>query len=145
MESLADQVRLMANGGRLLRATVVSVVGEEVTALVDGERPVLCQMLHTGPVATVLAARDEALVWVPQSKQERPVVLGRLGVSHRETRPTGGEPERLVLCATESVALRCGDASIELRKDGKLLIKGQDVLTRAKRTNRIKGGSVAIN
>jgi hypothetical protein len=32
-----------------------------------------------------------------------------------------------------------------LRKDGKLMIRGKDVLTRAKRTNRIKGGSVGIN
>ena len=53
--------------------------------------------------------------------------------------------ERIVLTGEEEIELRCGDASISLRKNGKLIIRGAYVETRAKGTNRIKGGSVQIN
>ena len=53
--------------------------------------------------------------------------------------------QRLVLTAEREIELRCGKSSITLRKDGRLLIKGVDLVSRASRTNRIKGGSVAIN
>ena len=43
------------------------------------------------------------------------------------------------------VTLKCGDGSIAMRRDGKILIKGLDLVSHAARTNRVKGGSVAIN
>lgn len=45
----------------------------------------------------------------------------------------------------EEVILRCGLSSIALRQDGKVLIKGKQIVSNAEGTNRIKGGSVAIN
>jgi hypothetical protein len=67
-------------------------------------------------------------------------VLGRLGSSHsREA------PESLVLEAAEELTLRVGQGSITLGKDGKILIKGKDLVSHAQRMNRIKGGSVSIN
>jgi hypothetical protein len=50
-----------------------------------------------------------------------------------------------VLEATEALTLRCGEASIELRADGSAIVKGEDVLLRAKGTQRIRAGNVAIN
>jgi hypothetical protein len=50
-----------------------------------------------------------------------------------------------VLTGEEEVELRCGEASISLKKNGKLVIRGAYVETRAKGTNRIKGGTVQIN
>ena len=47
--------------------------------------------------------------------------------------------------ATNSLSLKCGEASIELRADGKVLIKGEDVTVRAKGTKRIRAGTVSIN
>jgi len=41
--------------------------------------------------------------------------------------------------------LRCGDSQITLTKDGKVVIKGVDVTTRASRTCRVKGSTVNIN
>jgi hypothetical protein len=54
-------------------------------------------------------------------------------------------PEQLVVEARESLTLRVGDGSITIRADGKILIKGKDLVSQAKNTNRIKGGAVAIN
>jgi len=53
--------------------------------------------------------------------------------------------KRVVITGEEQVELRCGEASITLDKSGKLVIRGAYVETRARGTNRIKGGSVQIN
>lgn len=49
------------------------------------------------------------------------------------------------LDAKQEIVLRCGKSSITLKKDGKIVIKGTHLVSRASQTNRIKGGSVAIN
>jgi hypothetical protein len=62
-------------------------------------------------------------------------------------RPTEArlDGKRVVLEGKEEVVLRCGNSSITLRADGKLVIRGAYVETRASGTNRIKGGAVKIN
>ena len=54
-------------------------------------------------------------------------------------------PEVLVLEAKSSITLRVGEGSITIREDGKILIKGKDLVSHAQRMNRIKGGAVSIN
>ena len=53
--------------------------------------------------------------------------------------------ERVVVEGQEEVSLRCGAASITLRRDGRVVVRGAYVETHASGTNRIKGGSVRIN
>ncbi|WP_146658935.1 DUF6484 domain-containing protein [Enhygromyxa salina] len=52
---------------------------------------------------------------------------------------------RLILEGSEHIELRCGDASIELRADGTIKLRGRDIKSLARRRQRIAGGSVAIN
>jgi hypothetical protein len=52
---------------------------------------------------------------------------------------------RVELEGKEEIVLRCGEASITLRSNGRVSIRGVQVETRARGLNRIKGGSVAIN
>jgi len=59
-----------------------------------------------------------------------------------ETRVDG---KRVVLEGDQEVVLRCGDASITLRRDGKIVVRGTYVETTATGLNRIRGGSVKIN
>ena len=68
------------------------------------------------------------------------VVLGRIA---SYTAPAS--PARLTLEATEVLTLKCGDATLDLRADGKAVLKGEDVLIRATGLQRIKAGSVSIN
>ena len=56
-----------------------------------------------------------------------------------------GEEIDVLLEAKENLTLRVGAGSITLRKDGKILIRGKDLVSRADRMNRIKGGAVSIN
>jgi hypothetical protein len=53
--------------------------------------------------------------------------------------------QRLEVAARDEIVLRCGEASITLRRNGRVVIKGAYVETRARGTNRIKGGNVLIN
>lgn len=52
---------------------------------------------------------------------------------------------RVELVANEELTLRCGDACISLMKDGRVVVRGVQVETRAKGANRIRGGTVEIN
>ena len=53
--------------------------------------------------------------------------------------------KRVVIEALDEIVLRCGQASITLRRNGRIVIRGTYVETRAVGTNRIKGGNVQIN
>lgn len=55
------------------------------------------------------------------------------------------EGKRLVISAEQEVVLRCGKASILLKKDGSVRIRGTEIVSRATATNRVRGGNVQIN
>lgn len=46
---------------------------------------------------------------------------------------------------SEQIELRCGESSITLTKEGRILIRGKYLLNRASGVNRIVGGSVQVN
>jgi hypothetical protein len=52
---------------------------------------------------------------------------------------------RVVIEGKDEVVLRCGEASITLRRNGKIVIRGLHVETHAAGTNRLKGATVKIN
>ncbi len=53
--------------------------------------------------------------------------------------------KRVRIVAQEEIVLECGNASITLRRNGRIVIKGTYVETSSEGTNRIKGGQVRIN
>ncbi|MCI0400222.1 MAG: DUF6484 domain-containing protein [Gammaproteobacteria bacterium] len=53
--------------------------------------------------------------------------------------------KRVTLDATNEIVLRCGRSSVTLRSDGKIVVKGTQILSRASEKNKIKGASVSIN
>ena len=55
------------------------------------------------------------------------------------------DDERLTLTAEREIVLRCGDASITLTRAGKVIIKGNYVLSRSTGYNKIKGAAIDIN
>ena len=90
--------------------------------------------------------------------QERPIIVGLLAdaleelialeLSTEESEAAKDaliDGKRIVLEAHEEIVLKCGEGSITLRKDGKIIIKGTHLLSRSSGPNRIKGGSVQIN
>jgi len=131
--------------GRLYRGTVLEI-RPDGTILVQGEDGATrsCELLVSAGPAT-LQPDTPVLCWVAPGAPASAfgVVLGRIG---RALAPESPEhPDTLVLEANHSLTLRVGSGSITIREDGKILIKGKDLVSHATRTNRIKGGSVQIN
>ena len=53
--------------------------------------------------------------------------------------------KRVVIKGYEEVVLQCGEASITLRANGKVIIRGAQIESHARGLNRIKGGGVKVN
>jgi hypothetical protein len=57
--------------------------------------------------------------------------------------PSDGE--RVVIRADREILLTCGDGSLSMKKDGRIVIRGTDIVSRASNSNKIKGSHVDIN
>ena len=168
MTRWSDPSALDSIAPALTRARVEAVLADgrvEVDLEDDATPSLICEVLQTanGP-ALSLARDDRVLLWVSPTRAGDAVVLGRVGASHSSlgrgiapsvaiaetpiVKPddaTGYTPDTVVLEAKHSLTLRVGDGSITIREDGKILIKGKDLVSHAQRMNRIKGGAVSIN
>lgn len=86
-----------------------------------------------------------------EQDERRPVILGVIADSlvDDETPQTQIavtlDSRRLDLSAQQEIVLRCGQGSITLSADGRIVLKGTNLTSRASETNKIKGASVAIN
>jgi hypothetical protein len=127
--------------------------GEDGTVSVaygpDDDEVRLCRPLETAEgVTLVLAVGDEVLAWLPADDAVPGFILGRVASARAQPDATPAMedvPETLVIEARQNLTLRCGAGSITLRADGRILIRGRDLVSHAQRMNRIKGGAVTIN
>jgi hypothetical protein len=67
------------------------------------------------------------------------------GASRQNPHVLEVDAEQLFFTARADMVFRCGEASITLTRAGKVLIRGQYVLSRSGGVNAIKGGTVQIN
>ena len=82
-----------------------------------------------------------------------PIIIGMiepkpLGAAIAEPAPgvtIRADDERHVVTAEREIVLRCGDASITLTRAGKVIIKGNYILSRSTGYNKIKGAAIDIN
>jgi hypothetical protein len=97
----------------------------------------LVEDLHLG--ARVLLAFDGG-------DPARPIVLG---IIHDRARAEGQtihlKAKRIVLEAQDELLLQCGEGSFAARRDGNVNVKGKNVVSRATRTNKVRGATVLIN
>jgi hypothetical protein len=98
--------------------------------------------------AAIESARGVVLLFEDEQR-ERPIIMGLLHAPGEAKSPIPREVEvdgeRVEINGAKEIVLRCGKASIVLRKNGRISIRGVQVESRASTTNRIKGGSVQIN
>ncbi len=134
-------------GQRVIRA-VVDHVDESGLIHVRGAQggSLACEVLITTKQALPRFERgDSVLVWHTGNEAEPGVVLGRIGLALATEEEREEPPDQVVIEAKQRLTLKCADSSVTLRNDGKILVKGRDVVSHAARMNRIKGGAVAIN
>ena len=106
--------------------------------------------------AEAAADRGQAVLLVFEAERsDRPIIVGLLQ-EHRnalvvERERSEGNLEAVVdgrsvvFNAKDEIVLRCGEASITLRRNGRIVVRGTHLETRSKGVNRIKGGVVRIN
>lgn len=123
-----------------LRAELMAI-NKDGSLLVSAQgREFLCDWLETQANGGIRLEPGDRLLVLPPSDGELGVVLGRIG-RYQKPQPQ----EHVTIEAGETLTLKCGEASVELRKSGLAMVKGEDVLLRAKGTQRIRAGTVAIN
>jgi hypothetical protein len=105
-------------------------------------------------VREAIETRHPVLLVFEEGDVRKPIIVGTMKpVPKRDASPTAeaspvqvlADGERVEVRGRDEVVLRCGEASITLRRNGRVVIKGAQVETRARGTNRIKGGNVLIN
>ncbi|MGL4237214.1 DUF6484 domain-containing protein [Tabrizicola sp.] len=113
----------------------------------DGRARVMLPMTHGAdslfarslvPVGPSSIGRDAAVVMM----EGEPLILGLIQPLAPEVEADG---EKLVLEARREVTLRCGKASITMTADGRVTIRGTQVLSRSDGPNRVQGASVQLN
>jgi len=96
-----------------------------------------------------VARQQQTVVVFEENDSRRPIIIGFI-----EPLPTIEEPRvveadvdgrRIRITAQDEIVLECGSASVTLRRNGRVVIRGTYVETRSDGTNRIKGGQVQIN
>lgn len=101
-----------------------------------GETPLLALSLialppsAVGQVAAVTMMDDQPLI---------------LGLVQPPTPVIEADGDKLVLEARREITLRCGKASIHLAADGRVTIRGTEILSRSDGPNRLQGASVQLN
>lgn len=90
------------------------------------------------PVGAAAVGCEVAIVMM----DGEPLILGLIQPLVPEVEADG---EKLVFAARQQITLRCGKASIHLTADGRVTIRGTQVLSRSDGPNRVQGASVQLN
>lgn len=155
----------IAAGGELGHAVVGRVVsysrGEvRVEHLAHRGAPLTARPLASIEEAALeCAARDgaEALLLFEGGDPSRPLLIGLLrsatplvdallaGPLPAAEKVARVDGRRVVVEGKEEVVLQCGKASLTLRRDGKVVLRGVNLVTQADQVHKIRGGKVQVN
>jgi len=125
----------------------------------------LATQLTTARLQEAIASRRGAVILVEPQPSKRAFLLGLLEpISPARPDPTPeqatpaerseGQPrvveadvdgKRVRIVGSDEIVLECGNASITLRRNGRVIIRGTYIETDSAGTNRIKGAAVRIN
>lgn len=113
---------------------------------VDGraERARVLAGVSVDRLRRALAGRGEVLVLDDRGDQRAPIVVGVVE-ARADVGASGGIPDSLELAARDGIVLRCGESTITLTRQGKIVIDGAYVSSKSTGVNAIKGAAVRIN
>jgi uncharacterized protein DUF6484 len=156
---------IRVRGSRVGVVTAFDAEGLRVDYAGNPHGPLIARLtiaLDAVTAARAVTEGRQALLAFEDERSDRPIIVGLITaapfpVAAGSTEPAQAAPSaaapyeaavdgrRLVIEAQDEVVLRCGEASITLRRNGRLAIRGVFIETRARGVNRIKGGTVQIN
>ena len=127
--NMLKPARLISGIDRRMLAQKANI-GREVLIVFDGGNPDL-------PI----------IIGVMESIIDDLVSLEMNGPSDPDKKPVEAKVDgkRIEFEAEEEIVLKCGNGSITIKKEGKIIVKGTEIVSRASGRNKIKGGSVELN
>jgi hypothetical protein len=105
-------------------------------------------------IETAIALQQQVVVQFENGDRARPIIMGFIERLDEAPLPkTECQPvveadvdgSRVRVTAQDEIVLECGSASITLRRNGRVIVRGTYIETHSDGTNRIKGGQVQIN
>lgn len=125
----------------------------------NAQHAVVCQHLRTSSAAPPDYRVGEAVLYVVPEGATTGCVLGivepyrapqdrlkgLLQQTGKQPSTTSVEDDVVRIKASKGLVIECGQGTIIITQDGKIQIKGTEVLSRARGMNKIKGAGVDIN
>lgn len=144
--------------GRILAFTPDGTLMLEVPGSDEPVRGRLAVPLTAERLSVAVAEGRQAVLVFEAGDLSKPIVVGLIeepaAASEAANRAADQKPfvveadadgRRVRVSAQDEIVLEVGEASITLRRNGRVLIRGAYVETRAGGTNRIKGAQVRVN
>lgn len=129
----------------------INETGEALVAFADNPKETAMPARSTAEFSGTDIGKEVALMF-ENGDVKRPLIIGFIqhpgqeqNEKQKEEVNASIDDEEIVLSAKRNITLKCGKSSITLTKSGKILIRGDYLLSRSSGVNRIKGGSVQIN
>jgi hypothetical protein len=152
MEAMTMEATLKEKQRMTRRSAAIPETGVLVDIRADGSPIVDYDGNELGPIAARTAIPsatrgDTVLLVFDHGDPTRPIIIGIVRDNFEKTLPRQLKiaAREILIEGAEEVSLRSGESSLTLRKDGKTVLKAKDVVSRASRTNRVKGATVRIN
>ena len=139
-------------------ATVVSLTADGIPEIqLDPGGPTVPARLAVpatrGRIEAAIAQCQQTIVVFENGDRTKPIIVGFIETIQPDPPESEKAPiiqadvdgKRVRVTAQDEIVLQCGSASVTLRRNGRVIIRGTYVESRSDGTNRIKGGQVQIN
>jgi len=146
--------------GAVVGSVVAFERGRVKVTFAGAHRPVAARLLVGIDDASLRRAaeeRSEALLVFEDGDSTRPILVGLLrsaaplvdallaGPLPEAAKVAHVDGQRVAIEGKEEVVLSCGKASLTLRRDGKVVLRGVNVISQADQVHKIRGGKVQLN
>lgn len=140
----AEQLTLMMDGGMEIIEGRIMEIAEDGKILVksdSGGFRIACDFLRTsaGPLPRLHLGTPVLIVARGGKGYVMGIIEPYLPLEGQET------PDELYLTAEANIELSCGESLLSMTREGKIILRGKTITTRAAEQNKIRGASVRIN
>lgn len=140
--------------GRIVGVDIGGAVSVEVAGAAGARVARLGMSLSRDDLLAAQKAGGSAVLVFENGDPALPIIVGLLQPAGTARADSSQAPQvleadvdgkRVRITAQDEIVLECGSASITLRRNGRVVVRGTYVESYSDGTNRIKGGQVRIN
>ncbi len=152
MEAATPQLTIAGvRRGRVVALDEAGKVFVSVEGIGSAVAALLGTKIDERTLRTALDTRQDVFMLFEDGDPARPVIVGiAQGTAVAQAVSpllveADADGRRVKVVAKDELVFQCGKASITIRRNGKVIVRGTDIETRAEGTNRVRGGQVRIN